>query len=73
MTLQDVIELTAFETKIAVKKDGKIKHITYKDLKAAAPLLPLLDETVRCFYVENNELLIDLDDEVQELFKDINN
>lgn len=61
MKLNDVIRLTAFGTKIAVRKDEKVHHVVYEELKDISPLTPLMNEEVQCFYVENNEFFIDLD------------
>ena len=64
MKLNEVLRLTAFGTKIAVRKDGKVQHIAYEDLKDIAPLLPWANEEIQCFYVENNEFFIDLDKDI---------
>ena len=69
MRLCDVIAKIAFGTKVAVRKDGGIQHIIYNDLADIKPFLLYIEEEVKCFYVENNELLIDLDEDSD--FKDL--
>ena len=64
MILNEVLRLTAFDTKIAVRKDGNVQHIVYDELKAIAPLSTLMNEEIQCFYVENNEFFIDLDKDI---------
>lgn len=64
MKLNEVFLLTAFGTKLAVRKDKKIRHIVYEELSDIEQFTPLMNEEVQCFYVENNELLIDLDKEI---------
>ena len=67
MNLQETITKVAFGTKVAVRKNGKVKHFNYSDVKDIVQLKLILEEEVQCLYVENNELLIDLDSELDYL------
>ena len=64
MKLSDIVSRVAFGTKLAVRKNGEINHILYDDLPKIEPFVSLLEEKVQCIYVENDELLIDLDKEI---------
>lgn len=57
MKLNEVLRLTAFGTKIAVRKDENIQYDVCEGLIDIAPL-------VQCFYVEDNEFFIDLDKDI---------